>query len=95
MATMKSEAVATLAIGLVLFVISVCFLSYSLYSQGEREQQAKRSHEAAMENGHAALECELKALSIALDLLACTAQCPDWVPLERPSPAPSASAPGL
>lgn len=91
----RKEGRASLLIGLVLFVISVGFLGYALYSQSSLEQQADRSHDAAMENGHAALECELKALSIALDLLACTAQCPDWVPLERPAPSPAASASGL
>ncbi len=95
MAMSREEGRASLLIGLVLFVISVCFLGYSLYSQGEREQQAKRSHDAAMQNGHDALECEMKRLDLALDLFACTAQCPDWVPLERPAPAPSASASGL
>lgn len=92
---MMSERAASFTIALVLLVIGVGFSAYSLYDRSKLEQQAKSSHEHAMQNGHAALECELKALSIALDLLACTAQCPDWVPLERPSPAPSASAPGL
>lgn len=59
------------------------------------EQQAKRSHDAAMQNGHDAMECELKRLDLALDLLACTAECPDWVPLERPKSDPTSSPIGL
>jgi len=93
---MKSEG-RYLLLGLAMFLIgvgaalSICSLSES----AELEQQAKRFHDMTMENGHDALECELKRLDLALDLLACTAQCPDWVPLERPAPSPAASASGL
>jgi hypothetical protein len=95
--TMKSEGKVALVIGVALFLVGAgAALSIrSLSESAELEQQAKRSHDMAMENGHDAMECELKRLDLALDLLACTAQCPDWVPLERPSPAPSASASGL
>lgn len=92
---MMSERAASFTIALVLLVIGVGFSAYSLYDRSKLEQQAKSSHEHAMQNGHDAMECELKQLDLALDLLACTAACPDWAPLPRPSASPSASALGL